>query len=125
MNGFKINDVDVIVGKAILDTGTSLIVGPAGIIDVINNAIGTVDASCNGIELLPNIQIGIGSYVFELTPADYVLKLTALGQTECLSGFMAMNLPIENAVILGDVFLKAFYTVFDVNGKSVSIGKAK
>jgi len=125
MDGFTIKDYKVKVLKAILDTGTSLIVGAPPVINEINERIGHVDEACNGIENLPTIKVNIGNDEFELTPADYVLKVTAMGQTECLSGFMPMNLPIPDAVILGDVFLKAYYTVFDLTNKSVGIAKAK
>ncbi len=125
MSGFTINGKTIAVQKGILDTGTSLLVGPHSVIDAINASVGTVDAGCKGVDSLPNVQVKIGSSVFELTPNDYVLKVTALGQTECLSGFMAMDLPIDGAVILGDVFLKAYYTEFDITNKSVGIAKAK
>jgi len=124
MGGFIIGGTKVNVLHGILDTGTSLIVGSHKIIDQITSAIGTVDQACKGIENLPNVIVNIGSDEFVLTPDDYILKVTALGQTECLNGFMAMDLPIDDAVILGDVFLKAYYTVFDVTNKSVSIAKA-
>jgi len=125
LNGITINGENIAAQKGILDTGTSLIVGDPVVINKINSMIGTVDASCAGIDKLQNVSISIGSDVYVLTPADYVLKVTALGQTECMSGFLAMDLHMDNVIILGDVFLKTYYTVFDMSTQSVGIAKAK
>ena len=37
---------------------------------------------------------------------------------------MGMNLPIENAWILGDVFMREYYTEFDMDGMRVGFVKA-
>lgn len=52
------------------------------------------------------------------------MKVTALGQTQCMSGFMAMDLPLKDTIILGDVFLKAYYTIFDITQKRVGFATA-
>ncbi len=126
MDSFMVGSQEKITAsKAILDTGTSLIVGSKNIIDKINAQIGTVSETCEGIESLPNITITISGDDYVLTPADYVIKVTLFGKTQCLGGFMAMDLPWPDTVILGDVFLKTYYTMFDMTHEKVAIARAK
>merc|ERR1712013_183702 len=49
------------------------------------------------------------------TGRDYVLEITQLGQTQCISGFMGLDLGgyLDGAWILGDVFIGKFYSEFD------------
>lgn len=125
-DNFVVNSTFVNITKAILDTGTSLIVGDNSYIDKINQIIGPVDTGCNGLENLPNITINISGDAYVLTPQDYVMKVTVLGISQCMSGFMGMSMPpqLKDAVILGDVFLKTYYTLFDMSHQRVALARA-
>jgi len=127
MQKIVIGSQEVAMGKAILDTGTSLIVGDTPFVNKINSIIGEIDSSCNGLDKLPNITIYIGNDAYVLTPNDYVMKVTVFGYSQCMSGFMGMDMPdqLKDAVILGDVFLKTYYVHFDMTHKNVGIAKAK
>jgi len=59
----------------------------------------------------------------------YALKETILWQTECIRGLMTMDFSKSrigsNAVILGDIFMRQFYTHFDYANKKVGFAAAK
>jgi len=126
MDKFVVNSTEIVVKKAILDTGTSLIVGDTSYINQINQIVGEVDSGCVGIENLPDITVYINGDGFLLKAKDYVMKVTVFGYSQCLSGFMAMDMPaqLKDAVILGDVFLKTYYTHFDMTKQRVGLAKA-
>jgi len=119
--------------NAIADTGTSLIAGPTEAVSALNAKLGAVTVngegiftSCDVINTLPNIQIVINQITYTLTPKDYVLQVTADGKTECLSGFMGIDIPTPPGPlwILGDVFISTYYTVFDFGGNRLGFAQA-
>ncbi len=90
--------------QAIVDTGTSLIIGPSEAFSSLNI---NVDPGCSGIDQLPVITIKLSKLTFQLPPKYYVIKV----EGQCMLGIQgADGLPFW---ILGDTFIRAYYTVFD------------
>eukprot|EP00052_Salpingoeca_macrocollata_P023434 m.205856 g.205856 ORF g.205856 m.205856 type:complete len:386 (-) comp22027_c0_seq2:486-1643(-) len=119
--------------NAIADTGTSLLAGPTTEIEKINKAIGATPLAkgeyvvqCSKIPSMPNLSITLGSTQYTLTPNQYVLKVTAEGVTECVSGFIGLDVPppMGPLWILGDPFIGAYTTVFDRANNRLGFGKA-
>jgi len=76
---------------------------------------GESTVSCHQISKMPNLSFTIANKSFTLTPEQYIVKLEQGGQTVCISGFMAFDIPPPRGPlwILGDVFMGAYHTVFD------------
>ena len=106
--------------KAVIDSGTSLMVGPKEIIDPLIAGI-KVSKTCIGIKLLPDMHFVIDGTDYVLTPDDYVLKITQSGVTECLLGVESMEFPEGfNYFIMGDVFMRKYPSYFNLNDNTVS-----
>jgi len=122
--------------EAVLDTGTSLFVGPTEQATAINEAIGGHEllpgtgeyiVPCRKLDELPIIEFEFGGKVFPLTGHDYVLKVTQtvgpISETICISGFMGLETPY-GLWILGDTFLGKYYTEFDVENERVGLANS-
>jgi cathepsin D len=119
--------------RAIADSGTSLIAGPTSVINQLNARLGALPLNGEGIFLncpvlstLPIIELVIAGKSFSLTPDQYVVQVSLFGQTTCISGFVGLDIPapVGPLWIVGDVFMRAYYTVFDFGNSRVGYAKA-
>lgn len=112
--------------KGIVDSGTSLLVGSKKIVDEINKVIGTVNQDCSNIASLPTVTITLGGIAYTLAGKDYVLQITSGTQSQCINGWQGEDFSGElaNTLILGDLFIRKYYTLFDFGNKQVGFATA-
>lgn len=104
---------------AVIDSGTSVLVGPQKLVDQLTEGI-VVRKTCRGIENLPDIAFEIDGVEYVLTKEDYVLKVTSGGVTECMLSVMGSDFPEGfNYFILGDTFMRKYFSYFDLNNNRV------
>ena len=111
--------------KAVIDSGTSLLVGPKEIVDHMIDGI-SVKSDCSNLNELPMLTFTIDGTDYPLAPSDYVLQITQLGQTQCLLGIQSMAFPEGfNYFIVGDVFMRKYPSYFNLDDNTVSFLTAK
>ena len=122
--------------KAIADTGTSTLAGPKDLIKQLATSIPGVTAvpltgeymmDCSKIPQAPTLSFTIAGKKFDLEGADYVIQVSQAGVTECLLGMIGLDVPPPRGPlwILGDVFLRKYYTVFDYGTARLGFATAK
>ena len=130
MDKLTVNGKDYGTGNnAIVDSGTSILTGPSDVVKELAESIGGKEiiageymVACNA-ENLPNMDFTLNGIVYTLEPSDYLIPDGEM----CLFGMMGLDVPRPNGPlwILGDVFMRKYYTVFDTGNKQVGIALAK
>ena len=113
---------------AIVDTGTTLIILPPGVAQLIGslynaeqNDDGTFNIDCDPSNV-PPLTLNIGGTDFVI-PSDSLIYYHDQEKNTCLAGFAQANFPF---IILGITFLKNNYVVFDYDtSPAVHIAQAK
>lgn len=114
----------------ILDTGTSLIALPSDLAELLNKEMGAkkgyngqYSIDCSARDSLPDVTFKLAGYDFSITPYDYILEVSG----SCISTFMGMDIPPPTGplAILGDAFLRKWYSIYDLGKGTVGLAKAK
>ncbi|NWS62347.1 PEPA protein, partial [Chunga burmeisteri] len=100
--------------QAIVDTGTSLLAVPNSALNNILSALGANsngEISCSAASTLPDVVFNINGNAFPVPASAYVIEDGGY----CTLGFEGMNVPTEAGEIwiLGDVFIREYYVVFN------------
>lgn len=108
--------VDANTKSAIVDSGTSLLAGPTDVVKAIATSLGAT--SILGKEYIVgcdkefNIAFTIGGQDYQLSNTDVNIADSSL----CILGMMGIDIPAPRGPlwILGDVFMRKYYTKFDI-----------
>ncbi|XP_053310247.1 gastricsin-like isoform X1 [Spea bombifrons] len=111
--------------QGIVDTGTPLLTIPEQYLGTILQYIGAQQmengnyaVNCNNVQNLPSISFIISGTQFSIPPSGYILQINGY----CVVGFESTYLPSRNGQplwILGDVFLRHYYSVYDFENNQV------
>lgn len=114
----------------ILDTGTSLIALPSNLAEMLNTQIGAkkgyngqYSIDCSKKSSLPDVTFTLSGHNFSLPASDYILEVSG----SCISTFMGMDFPEPTGplAILGDAFLRRYYSIYDLDKNTVGLALAK
>ncbi|KAF9314196.1 hypothetical protein BG003_004396 [Podila horticola] len=112
---------------AIVDTGTTQIIMPVDLARHLHSQIlpgakhihdGIYSLPCSGKDM-PTLRFQIEGKYLEVPPSLYTLQEVAPGR--CMSGFAGEEVD-GTAWILGDVFLRSVYSIFDFDNDRVGFG---
>jgi saccharopepsin len=115
---------------AILDTGTSLIAMPSDLAALFNRYMGATQVSsglyevdCHKRDQLPDLTFTLSGSKFSISAHDYILELENGSCISCLQGFDAGE-KTGPLFILGNAFLRRWYSIFDLENDTVGLAKA-
>jgi len=118
--------------QGVLDTGSSLLMGPKKDLDAILELLtfqGGTQMPCATSAHFPKLGFQIGSHTFEMEADEYMDRSDpehSDGLGNCWAHLMPVGDTGRGAIfVLGMPFLRAFYTVYDVEAKRIGIAKAK
>ncbi|KAI7869703.1 aspartic peptidase domain-containing protein [Spinellus fusiger] len=134
LNGLVINhqEYGIFSRDAYLDTGSTLIILPPALAKVLHSAIPGAVRNRQGGWKIPcehkagsnhiKISFRLGGYEFPIKVSDLVREIEADSSTKmCYSGVTEAN----EILVLGDTFLKSYYTVYDYQNLRVGLAPAK
>ncbi|NWV10065.1 PEPA protein, partial [Ptilonorhynchus violaceus] len=110
--------------QAIVDTGTTLLAVPVRALRTILNRLGASsngEISCEAARRLPNLIFHINGRQFPVPSRAYVLRSNGY----CSLGLQGIDVPTEEGElwILGDVFIREYYVIFDRANNSVGLSR--
>lgn len=122
VDGFGINGKSTGSFNAIVDSGTSYIIGTERALNPVIEAIGKID--CSRISSYPDIEVTIAGKLLRIPPTSYIVG----DEDDCVLGMHPSKLPLQQAgfeIVLGDVFMREFYTCFDGANNRIGFGQAR
>ncbi|CAO3668846.1 unnamed protein product [Rhizopus stolonifer] len=130
LDGAQFRDIFFPGRKAIVDSGSTLIIMPKDDAELYHQLIpgattngdGTWSFPCQSIKATPEFVLHTGNISLMLPAESLFLAPMFPTSKMCLSGVSGQDV---ESWILGDIFLKHFYTVFDVGRRQVGFAVAK
>lgn len=110
----------------VVDTGTSVLAGPIKATNALIAKVGNVSSDCSNVHTLPTLTFTLHGKDYSLEPEFYVIRAKdeTSGKEQCQLGIQGVNAGVP-IWILGDPFLRKYYTVWDAEGSRVGFATAK
>ncbi|KAH7984365.1 hypothetical protein HPB52_019911 [Rhipicephalus sanguineus] len=103
--------------EAVVDSGTTVMAGPKDEIERINKYLratprprGRYRVNCTNIPNMPKAVFTIAGRQFEFEAKDYIRQVQSSDKVRCYSGFQVYD---GSVWVLGQVFMRHIYTIFD------------
>ena len=129
IENFSISDKSLNLGArtAIVDSGSSFVIMPPEDAEILHNLVPGSDlvnneytVPCNTAE---TVKIKFSGKNFDISSADYVGPAAHEGDEEtCLSNFIAAQVFSETQWVVGAVFMRNVYSVFDLDEERIGFG---
>jgi saccharopepsin len=84
---------------------------------------GQYTIECEKRDALPDLTFTLNGVDFPIGPFDYILEAGG----SCISSFQGIDIPEPAGplAILGDSFLRRYYSIYDLETNTVGLAKAK
>ncbi len=118
-------DLKTSAKAAVIDSGTSLIIGPTADVQKLAEALGATEVEhfyqvdCGKMGEMPALDFVMDEEAYSLSAEDYVVQ----DGNVCILGIQGDE-QASSQWILGDVFLRKFYCAFDYQNKRVGFALA-
>ncbi|KAM4796925.1 gastricsin-like [Rhinophrynus dorsalis] len=115
--------------QAIVDTGTTQLNIPQPYMGELLQSLGIQETNggypvnCNNIQNMPTLSFTLNGISFPLQPSAYIIQENGY----CYANFLSISLPAQNGDplwILGDVFLREYYSIYDFGNSRVGFASA-
>ncbi|CAG9864101.1 unnamed protein product [Phyllotreta striolata] len=119
--------------KAVADTSSNDIIGPESVINQIHDSMNAKKfedkwvVDCDKISKLPKIDLYLGGNAFRLEGRNYIKKEKndTLPYFLCVSAFTpSSTTPTEGLWVLGGAFLSQYYSIYNINEKTIGFVRA-
>ncbi|KAG9017511.1 hypothetical protein FRB90_000984 [Tulasnella sp. 427] len=120
--------------SAVIDSGTTLIYVPTAAAKALYAKIPGAKAAPSSIgdgfytypcnAKLGPIELGFSGHQYAVNPSDFNLGAVSSGSSTCVAGIIGDDTG-DGMAIIGDEFMKNWYSVFDYDKKAVGFAKAK
>jgi len=113
--------------NVIVDTGTSVLAGPTADVEAMMKTIGATPymgveymVDCSTVADLPELVFNLGGTDYRIQGTDYIIESGGM----CMVGILGMDtgpVPADYLWILGDTFIRKYYSVFDLANLKVGL----
>lgn len=107
---------------AIIDSGSSLLLGDSTLISFITTSIGSLP--CEHVSALPILTVEIDAFQYHISPQDYMLNST-FGCSTSFATAESVIIGAQHFLVLGTPFLRAYYAQFSLANSTIGFAPTR